>query len=381
MQTIYSFLEDYLKNPSSFAARYRLSKKYGNDFHLEVDSVLLKNGFDLKKMKMVDVFRFLETNDKNCDLCPSFQYNSIDALIALSIYDKNKIAFASSFYRTKKETNYKNYFLKILRFFEPGFTLDNKNAGKILYDVVYPKKKEEKCVVCGVRNVPFIDTTKGYSKYCSNDCSLSVCKMSAESIRKATDKRMRTIKERAEDPIWLATRHSKLSGVHKKRYENPDERLKQSIRVKKAIERGVFTPNITNSWTKWTSKIGKKKFRSNFDALFFMYSEINDLDYQYEKLRIPYYFEGTYSIYIVDFISEKNKTAIEIKPSSLVDTPKNVEKQRALEKWCSENGYLYETITEKFLKDFFVDYYHKCDNQDYFEVLHKIRTSYRWGIA
>lgn len=378
MSTIYQYLKDYLQNPSSFAARYRMSKKHNQDFHLEVDQTLLENGFDTSKTKMSSIFRFLETNDINCGICESFQYNKIDAFIALEIYNSNRIVFANKFYRTKHDSDYKNYFLKILRFFEPNFTFDNKDAGKILYDTVYPMDNKAKCSVCNINNVIFHDTVDGYGKYCSLECSRSVCKMTEETIKTATRNRMKTIEQNSKDPVWFANRHSRLSSATKKRYEDPEERLKQSNTMKDLIESGKFTPNITNTWTRWTSKIGNKKFRSNFDALFHIYSEVNDMDYEYEKLRIPYYFEGKKHIYIVDYISRKTKTAIEIKPSNLTELPRNIEKERSLKQWCSNNGYSYKIITETFLKEFFLDYYHKCKNDDYFDVLNKIKTSYDW---
>jgi hypothetical protein len=378
MPNIYSYLKTYIDNPNSFAAKYRLSKKHNNDFHVDVDKYISEAGFDLKKTKMVDVFRYIEQNDIYCNNCTSFQYHKIDVFIALQTYNDNPIVFANKFYRSKHKTNYKTYFYKLICYFDNNFNMENKEAGKILYDVVYPNDKKKKCIACKTNTVTHLNYGLGYSNFCSLSCSRSICKMTDNTKRIASDKRQQTIRERSKDKNWIENRAEKLSKSTKKRYEDPNERTKQSKMMKEMILEGKFTPNITNSWTRWESKIGKKKFRSTFDALFYMYSETNNKDYVYEKLRIPYYLNGKKFIYITDYISERDKIVVEIKPESLLTNETNTAKEKALSKWCKENGYKYQIITEKFLKEFFITLYPNCSNDNYLPVLNKIKESYKW---
>jgi len=126
---------------------------------------------------------------------------------------------------------------------------------------------------------------------------------------------------------------------------------KASETMKRKIQQGLFTPCITNSWTRWkayiTSSTGDiKHFRSSWEALFYLHNK----DLEYETVRIPYTFEETVKIYIVDFVDRRTKTLYEIKPASTVDTPKNKEKSKAAIDWCLQEGYRYEIIGEEWFK-------------------------------
>lgn len=120
---------------------------------------------------------------------------------------------------------------------------------------------------------------------------------------------------------------------------------KTSKILKDKILRGLFTPNITNSFTHWTSKIdvngSTKKFRSSWEACFWLSN--NTLEY--ESLRVPYIDSiGNNKTVIVDFIDESNNIVYEIKPKKYFLIQK--EKMDAIVKYCIRNTLKFKWINE-----------------------------------
>jgi hypothetical protein len=118
---IYTLLRNYKNNPYSFAAKYRSSVKYNGKFHIEVKTILESAGLCSTPSKFASTFNYLEHVDIYCNSCAEFKYTKIDAFLALKEYEKNPITFANKFYRKSKYSLYKDYFLKILRAFDPDF--------------------------------------------------------------------------------------------------------------------------------------------------------------------------------------------------------------------------------------------------------------------
>lgn len=116
----------------------------------------------------------------------------------------------------------------------------------------------------------------------------------------------------------------------------------QSARVKQAILEGRFTPNSNNRNTHWDVYFSGKKFRSSWEAVFYA---INP-EFEYETLRIPYYFNGKERIYIVDFCNHITKHAVEVKPKELLGSPEMQAKLSALKKWATDNDYTVEVFTQ-----------------------------------
>lgn len=130
------------------------------------------------------------------------------------------------------------------------------------------------------------------------------------------------------------------------RVANILSRDRRSSAVKSRILRGEFTPCITNSWTRWKAFINlaegeTRKVRSNWEAVFWILNP----DLLYEKIRIPYMFDGKEYIYIIDFADERNRKLYEIKPKATQDLPRNKAKEAYAREWCRENGYTYEIIS------------------------------------
>lgn len=125
-------------------------------------------------------------------------------------------------------------------------------------------------------------------------------------------------------------------------------KLKQSIKLKKNILEGKFTPPTTNSWCKSRIIYKNNAFRSSWEALFYIL--YNNGDLLFEKLRIPYTINDNTRIYIVDFINHNTKTVYEIKPNSEKNSIQNILKEKALQEWCIINDYTYHLITEDYFK-------------------------------
>ena len=137
-----------------------------------------------------------------------------------------------------------------------------------------------------------------------------------------------------------------------KSYMTPERKEKQSNSMKDIIQKGLFTPNVFNSNTRKNIELKNGsfiiKFRSSWELLFYI---MNDC-YEYEKLRIPYIYDKKERIYLVDFINDRDKIAIEIKPKNKKNDIKNKLKNDSLIKWCEINNYEMHTVTEEDLKKY-----------------------------
>lgn len=143
--------------------------------------------------------------------------------------------------------------------------------------------------------------------------------------------------EEAKAKISNANTGSK-NGMYGTSYTD-EQRAKQSKEVRTRIQNGEFTPKSNNRNTHFTSYCNEKVYRSSWEAAF----ASTDLDMQYEKLRLPYVdCNGKHRIYIVDFISDKNKTIYEVRPIELFNDEDC--KSIAAKNWCKENGYKFVHI-------------------------------------
>lgn len=134
----------------------------------------------------------------------------------------------------------------------------------------------------------------------------------------------------------LQVEKNKANGV----YERSSKKIKQKILT------GQYTPKTQNRLThkRLDSKLtGIKKYRSNWEVKF---HEANP-HLLYEHLRIPYLFNNTEKVYIVDFWDPFVRLAIEVKPSSMTESPQNKAKAIALKEWCFNNNATCKIITEK----------------------------------
>lgn len=204
------------------------------------------------------------------------------------------------------------------------------------------------CVNCD-NTTKFSPKNNEYKQYCSPKCCAEHNK---DSI---TEKRKLKMEKNFEDEIWIDAYKQKISEKSKQYHASDLGKANnkiQSERMKAKILSGEFTPNITNSWTKWDAEYNGKKFRSMFDALFKAYHDENNIKVHYEKLRIPYNIGTITHTYIVDYVNEETKNIYEIKPSSLISDEVNLIKEKFARDWCMTNGYTYNIVTEYDLKQY-----------------------------
>jgi len=118
-----------------------------------------------------------------------------------------------------------------------------------------------------------------------------------------------------------------------------------SVFMKDKILQGTFTPKSSNrlNHSRLSSDItGLTSYRSSWEKIF---HEQNP-KLLFESVRIPYQYNECSHIYIVDFEDCENKILYEIKPSSLIDDPKNLAKHKYAIEWAEKHGYIYKIITE-----------------------------------
>jgi hypothetical protein len=202
-------------------------------------------------------------------------------------------------------------------------TDDKKTIQKKIYDQIHLNNNFCRC--CN-KPTKFISILRGYTKTCISPICIS--KLSSDRMR------------------------GDLNSCHKMSEETKNNaKMKQSIKMKESIKNGSFTPPITNSWANSRVKIKidgtSYMFRSTWECMFWLLTK-----HDYETVRIPYLSEdGKHHVYIVDFVDNNNKILFEIKPSKLKNKNINEIKFKAAEKWCIENGYTFEVISEDFFSN------------------------------
>lgn len=88
-------------------------------------------------------------------------------------------------------------------------------------------------------------------------------------------------------------------------------------------------------------------YRSSWELLF----HYRFPSYEYESLRIKYFWKDSDHVYIVDFVDHTLKSVVEVKPNNLLKDPKTIAKLTALEKWCKDNSYSLLIASEKVIKE------------------------------
>lgn len=220
-----------------------------------------------------------------------------------------------------KSKNFKNHILyeKINYDFK-----DNEDLYLFLNDINKPKCRLDSCS----NNARFKGFSSGYTQFCSINCNNKWLSVSRIGIN---------------NPIHNITPENRKKWGEK-----------LSISIKERIKSGKWTPEITNSCchSRYKIKFYRKNeeivqnVRSSWEAFY----QILNPDFLYEKLRIPYIYNGEYHTYIVDFINIEKKQVVEIKPKSEQLKEKNVTKYLALSKWCKDNNYQFIDINENYFK-------------------------------
>lgn len=141
--------------------------------------------------------------------------------------------------------------------------------------------------------------------------------------------------------------HYVRDGKHERKHSNITKN-KQSKLVREKIKNGSWTPNIHNSRTHHTAEAiingVTKRFRSSWEAV---YAVLNP-SAQFEKVRLPYMYNGVEHIYIVDFFKNDTKELIELKPECQINSSKYILKREAAQHFCQDKGYIFIEHTEKY---------------------------------
>jgi hypothetical protein len=128
-----------------------------------------------------------------------------------------------------------------------------------------------------------------------------------------------------------------------------DAKVDKSNWLKDRIASGEWTPHVHNSRTHFESKCDGKAFRSSWEAMF----QTIHSTAEYEKIRIPYVFNGRHHTYIVDFIDPSKQVLYEIRPTERSTDLKSVEKFAAARNWATENKYEFVLITQQYFVENF----------------------------
>lgn len=131
-----------------------------------------------------------------------------------------------------------------------------------------------------------------------------------------------------------------------------EHRKKQSMVMKKLVLDGKFTPKSENYRTHKRFRMDGFSFRSSWETYFYIFMKSNGHNIDFEKLRLKYYdpVRKKKRVYIVDFIDDNNNVVYEVKPSKFLDKT-SLAKEETLIKWCKENDFKYERITEKWFRE------------------------------
>lgn len=190
-------------------------------------------------------------------------------------------------------------------------------------------------------------TTEKFISHCLGDCCM--CSNTIPLIKSRTIiKRMRS-----EGHInAFCSKECYFEAKRRGKYPISEEaKLKSSKSLKEKILTGDFTPNVTNSWAKSRMTVGDMKFRSSWEAAFWMCNQ----NFLYEKIRIPYVIEGIRRTYIVDFFDVESGVLYEIKPDSNAENVDVLIKKQFAIDFCRANGYRYVTIGNSWFYDHYED--------------------------
>lgn len=207
--------------------------------------------------------------------------------------------------------------------------------------------------------------------------------MSINRKQTTKEKEKRILSRKNNNENWHSEEtKKKISLTNKKTHSSKEfqERMKPvraeigkklSKIMKQKIKDGLFTPCITNSWTHWSSYVnlsdGKRKFRSNWECLFFLYNLQKNIILEYETIRIQYQDKETSKIYLVDFCNKQTRKLFEIKPKSVIDSSVLL-KFNAANEWCKQNNFQFHIISDEWFNSEHLNDIDYSDNPHLIEI-------------
>lgn len=194
------------------------------------------------------------------------------------------------------------------------------------------------------------DTKDKISRSITNqyrDGSREVYTMSGESLEKWRDSYAKNGIHKMRE--WLKSPQGVDSNRRSILHSNPS---KVSNSISKMIIDGEFIPYPNHHKHGWhdSPKAGKIYYRSSYELVYYKILDEDTLvnTYKAASIKIPYIINGARHNYIPDVMVFRDirTSIVEIKPKNLVGKLKNPAKISAAQKYCIENGYEFEVITE-----------------------------------
>ena len=130
------------------------------------------------------------------------------------------------------------------------------------------------------------------------------------------------------------------------RSHTAEARNKMSEAVSQRILDGRFKPYGTRNVKGYHTSIRDRKerfFKSSWEHAVMLWLDANPdvATWDYECVRIPYYYDDHKRWYVPDFIVtfvDGHREMWEVKPKEFVGSEKNVLKEEAARAWCPQNG-------------------------------------------
>jgi hypothetical protein len=202
-----------------------------------------------------------------------------------------------------------------------------------------------RCVGCGVGfSIEKSDYTRRMQRknnifYCSHSCSAK------NSNKNRAEKRVLTC-ESCKKEFLLNASDAKDRYCSNKCYvtHQHDRLTEQCLNLrgqKNRYHKGAFF-SVKNNRTFY--------YRSSWELKYmeFLEKDSNISTYQYESIKLPYYYRKDKKWYIPDFIV--GNRLIEIKPVYMMNKKRNIAKFSSARLYCQQNNMTFEVITEKELK-------------------------------
>ena len=137
----------------------------------------------------------------------------------------------------------------------------------------------------------------------------------------------------------------------KRQWKDPEYIKKKSEQCKRQHENGLTDIVLTKSYKNRSvhTVIGGVHYdmRSNWEVKFGNLLYSLGIPFEYETVKIPYFYNGKFRSYSPDFLISGTNIIFEIKPYRLTRYDINKAKQR----WAIERGYSFRYITEYELKN------------------------------
>ncbi len=317
------------------------------------------------KKNLLDLLQFINESTSFLDVhCVSFKFRMLCFKLNLNAapmcYLCNERLKSPKFFALCFRPTCENYSCRI----------DHRSkTTQEMHESMSPIKKKEIAKKIGIANSKSFDEKFGIEKsnFLKNQISSFFKGRKQPDAQKI--KRIKTRKDNNEKykREWHTSDSKEKISISNKTTHTSDEfrlknkdtyqlsRLKQSETMKSKIRNGEFTPS-SNNWKRAISfNIGVNgehlRFRSKWEAIYYLVSLKNGIDLEYEKIRIPYEFEGNCHNYIVDFLSNQNKAIIEIRPKCRQTEKKEIAKFNAAKEWAKVNNFDFLLIDETWYKE------------------------------